>query len=243
MENIPSILFGVQAIEKKRESMYQLESTAMHRKLGAQAPLACKSRFISQEPRRPFGGLGDSAWLGAAVQTRHPRSAGSGRAGREPRSHRFQPQPGKAGRCSRVCSWQPGARAPRPHHPGAGMCALRATSVPPGARRGRRPAPSRPGGRGARAGWGRDPGRDPERSLGPAGRRRRAGCGGDHNLFRGNETVTVGPVDPFHRLAPAPSRSRRARANADSSPAYGNGQGRLGPGGARAHAGETFSKK
>lgn len=90
----------------------------------------------------------------------------------------------------------------------------RATSVPPGRAARKAPCTERSWGW-ASAGSGRDPGGDPKRSLGPAGRRWRAGCGGDHNLFRGNETVTVGrgsisqacPPSLTIVLVPGPTRT------------------------------------
>lgn len=116
---------------------------------------------------------------------------------REQQSHHFQPGPGKL---DRAAARALGSRrsGPRGHIILGRGCVRsgrprrhRATSVPPGRAAGEAPCPEPPRGW-ASAGSGRDPGGDPARSLGPAGRRRRAGCGGDHNLFRGNETATVG---------------------------------------------------
>lgn len=161
------------------------------------------------------------AGLGAAFQTCSPRSAGSRRAGERAAESSFPASDWKAGPCSRACSWQPGARGPAATSSrGGDVCApgARAATEPRlcrrGARPGRRPAPSGPGGW-ASAGSGRDPGGDPKRSLGPAGRRWRAGCGGDPNLFRGNETVTVGrgsisqacPPSLTSLLVPGPTRT------------------------------------
>lgn len=162
------------------------------------------------------GRPGTPLGLGTASQTCYPRSAGSRRAeqGNEQPSHHFQPQTGKAGPCSRACSWQPGARGPAATSSrGGDVCA--SGHVCAAGARGAGGALHRAAPGWASAGWGRDPGRDPERSLGPAGRRRRAGCGGDHNLFRGNETVTVGrgsisqacPLSLTIFLVPGPTRT------------------------------------
>lgn len=120
----------------------------------------------------------------------------------------------KAGPRRRVCSWLP---APGPH----GHIILRLGSVSSRAVVATEPSlcgqPSLsvlgasciqppPGVGGTRAGG------DPERSLGPAGRRRRAGCGGDANLFRGNENGDCWPRihctgPPSDRWSPAPTRT------------------------------------
>lgn len=120
----------------------------------------------------------------------------------------------KAGPRRRVCSWLP---APRPR----GHIILRLESV-----RSRAVATTEPGLRGQPAlgvrghptssrprEWARlGRARTPERSLGPAGRRWRAGCGGDANLFRGNENGDCWPRihctgPPSDRWSPAPTRT------------------------------------
>lgn len=108
------------------------------------------------------------------------------------------------------------AQAPRPHHPEAGKCAFpRRHRHGAGSTRGSprslgvrgHPTSSRPR---EWAGLGRAG--TPERSLGPAGRRWRAGCGGDANLFRGNENGDCWPRihctgPPSDRWSPAPTRT------------------------------------
>lgn len=148
--------------------------------------------------RCPFGGLGDRL---RGRCRRAPRVSRGFQASRERAADSsFPASDWKAGRCSRVCSWQPGARAPRPHHPGAGMCALPAPALPPShvcAAGARGPGGARhraaPGvGERAPALGGTLAG-DPERSLGPAGRRRRAGAAGETIICSVvMRTVTVG---------------------------------------------------
>jgi hypothetical protein len=65
----------------------------------------------------------------------------------------------------------------------------------------------------------------PERSLGPAGRRGRAGSRGDANLFRGNENGDCWPWIHFTGLPALPNDLARPRANSDSLLIYCNGQG------------------
>lgn len=140
----------------------------------------------------------------------------------------------KAGPRRRVCSWQPGARGPAATSSRGGeVCApgARAATEP---RRCRRRARSG-GGRAAALG-GTPAGGGPARALGPAGRRRRAGCGGADNLFRGNENWDCWPWVHFTGRPPLPGRLPGPRANSDSWLICCNGQGRLVPARARAHA-------
>lgn len=116
------------------------------------------------------------------LATRVPRVPGE--PGSEQPSHHFQPQTGKLDRAAACALGSRAPRAPRPHHPGAGMCALRAPAPPPShvcAARARGPGGAlhraAPGGGRAQALGGTLAGH-PERSLGPAGRRRRAGVRG-----------------------------------------------------------------
>lgn len=113
----------------------------------------------------------------------------------------------KAGPCSACALGSRAPRAPRPHHPGAGG-ALRTPAPPPShvcAAGAHGPGGAQPlAARWASADPGRDPGGHPERSLGPAGRRRRAGCGGEDNLFRGNEHGDCWPWIHFTGLPSLP---------------------------------------
>lgn len=187
-------------------------------KAGCPGRRACKSRFSAQAPDVHLGAsgpVGDPRRLRTAFQSCYLSSASPRRAGSEQPSHPFQPGLEKldpAAACAFLAVGRPG---PRPHHPGAGMCA-RATSVPPARARGAGGALPRaaPGVGERRLGAGPWPGpRAVSRTRGtpPAG-----GCGGDHNLFRGNETGLLA-VGPFHRLARSPSRPSRGRANPGSS--------------------------
>lgn len=104
-----------------------------------------------------------------------------GEPGSEQPSHHFQPQPGKLDRAAACALGSRTPGAPRPHHPGAGMCALRAPAPPPshvcaagargrrGARHRAAPSPLPPSPHHPRewasAGSGRDPGGGPPSGL------------------------------------------------------------------------------
>lgn len=157
---------------------------AIHQELNAQTPRACEPRFFFfSGTRRPFGGLGNGPrrpprW-GPPFR---PATRGPGEPGASSRvilsslrleSWTLQPRvllaAGRPGPCGHIIPGRGCARSGRPRR-------HRATSVPPGRASREAPCPEPPRGW-ACAGSGRDPGGDPERSLGPAGRRRRAGCG------------------------------------------------------------------
>ena len=156
---------------------------AVHRKQNAQTSRACRSKFILSHGMSVWGlrgrGPGTPAWAADSLADLLPafreRAAESS----------FPASDWKAGRCSRVCSWQPGARGPAATSSrGGDVCApdARAATEPRlcrrrGARPGRRPAPSRPGG-GPEPSLGGTLAGAPDRSLGPAGRRGRAGVRG-----------------------------------------------------------------
>lgn len=134
--------------------------------------------FLGQQT--PVWGVrGRAAGLGTAFQTCHPRTRQAGASRRVILSSltleswtappRVLLAAGRPGPCGHIIPGRGYARSGRPRrHP--------ATSVPPGRASREAPCPEPPWGW-ACAGSGRDPGGDPERSLGPAGRRRRAGCG------------------------------------------------------------------
>lgn len=150
---------------------------ATPQKQHAQKSRVFKSKFSLRQETSPSGNLRDRPGWGAAdsLSDRLPAfrwfPAGLERAAESS----FPASDWKAGPCRRVCSWQPGARGPAATSPrGGDVCALlRPAATEPrlcrrrrrrGARPGRRPAPSRPGGGRAPAlggtlggGWGGTP--------------------------------------------------------------------------------------
>lgn len=155
MKTSSYILFWAHAIEKKRESMHQCKIHSNTSKAECPDAACLQVHVYFSGPKCPFGGLGDgpgrpSGW-GPPLRpaTRVPRVLGEPSRGTSSRviisSLRLEKLDRAAARA--LGSRAPGA--PRPHHLGAGMCALRATSVPPG--RAAREAPCTEPPRGGRA--------------------------------------------------------------------------------------------
>lgn len=152
--------------ESNRSQPINVKPKAVHEKRNAQtSSRACESKMILRpevslwELRAQARGRPPGRWT--AFQTCYPRSAGSRRDGERAAESSFPASAWKAGPCSRVCSWQPGARGPAATSSrGGDVCApgARAATEPRlcrrGARPARRPAPSRPprGGRSAALG-------------------------------------------------------------------------------------------